>query len=176
VTLLERGPAQAITSADEPDDMPPLRLRRRFTLARWFLYREALFYLLTGLLLPLVLVPLGLALWSRRNPRRAFGLAILQQIFVVFVTTAAFGLFGLNALIPLLAFHFAWVGAAPEPPKQLAASLFPSTPSILIGESWRAGGEHREPVEQSIWIFRPLGWFLFAVVAVYVIGQMLRVA
>jgi hypothetical protein len=172
--LLERGPAHAIVGVEEPDDMRPLRLQRRFTLARWFLYRAALEYLLIGLLLPLVLVPLGLALWSRHAARRAFGLAFLQQIFVMLVSIAIFGLGGLIALIPLLAFYFAWVGAVPEPPEQLAASLLPSMPSIPIDESWIAGGEHREPVEQSIWIFRPLGVVLLVVVVVWVIGQMLR--
>jgi hypothetical protein len=173
-SLLESGPLHGSEGTVEPDDMGQLRVQRRFTLARWLLYAGAVQFLLTGLLLPLSLVALGLAAWSLRNPRRAFGIAFALQAVVVLVAVAASGPTGLVFLIPLVAFYFAWASAAPTPEPSLAASSPPRMRSIDIGDAWRAEDVPVEPIERPIWILRDLGVFLLAALVIFALTLALR--
>jgi hypothetical protein len=178
--ILEQGPfsmseAESATSEDAPDDMRPVRLKRHFVLARWFLYASALTLLLTFWISgPLFLIPFGLALWSKKHPRHAFGSAYFLQILVLFLSISTSGLFGLTALIPLVAYYWAWTGAKTDPPEQLLASPFPKSPAIEIGQAWEGGDASREPTETPLWWVRGLGLFAFVVVLIWAIRQALR--
>ena len=76
-------------------------------MARWFLYASAVALLLTGSVVPnpLFVVPLGLALWSKSNPRFAFGTAMVIQGAVSFGLIATLGIGGLTSAIPLIAYN-----------------------------------------------------------------------
>jgi hypothetical protein len=171
-TLLERGPTHATEIADESDDMCPLRRERRLAIGRWFLYRLALNCVMFFILMPLAVVPLGLARWSKESARRAFCLAAILHLPVIVASIAASGPTGSVALIPQLAFYFAWMSAVPGTAEYVAESFLPRTPTISIGDSWKAGAEGREPPEHEIWIFRPIGVFLLLVVVVWVVGRL----
>jgi hypothetical protein len=173
-SLLEQGPSHASEAADEADDMRPLRQRRRFILARWFLYASAVWLLLFGVLLPLSVVAFGLALWSRRNPGAAFGVACGLQTVVVFVSIATSGALGLGSLIPLFAFYFAWASASPEPAEWLVASPLPGTFSVDIGNSWKAVEARGEPMERPTWVLRFLCLFLLGLVIVWMLSEAVR--
>jgi len=178
--ILEQGPfnmseAESTASEDAPDDMRPVRLKRHFVLARWFLYAFALTLFLTFWISgPLFLVPLGLALWSKKHPRHAFGSAYFLQIVVLFLSIAISGLYGLLALIPLVAYYWAWTGAKTDPPEQLLASPFPKTRAVDIGQAWKGGDASREPAETPTWMVRGLGLFAFVVLLIWAIRQALR--
>lgn len=164
-TVLERGPVQTAEppgtpAADRTDDLRALRLQRRLMLGRWILYAQAVSALpLLLILVPLFVVPAGLALWSRLDPRRAFAVALGLQTVVGLVAVATLGPVGMGLLIPLLAFYFAWEAAAPNPPESLLEG--PATPTIDIGDAWQV--PIAEPPERPIGLARPL-----AVVAVLV--------
>jgi hypothetical protein len=168
--FLEDGPWHpSKNTLDTPDDMRALRLSRRFRLARWFLYAQVGFAAWSTLPLPIFLVPLCLALWSRSDPRRAFGLAFGVQAVVAFVSISTMGTVGLMNLIPLLALHVAWRSAEPTPPEQLVASPIPASPAIGIGEAWKAGAAGREPPERPIWAVPVLRVGIFALGALWIL-------
>jgi len=171
---LEQGPLHASEVADDADDMRPLRQRRRFIVARWFLYAGAVSLLLSGVLMPLSVVAFALALWSRQNPRTAFGAACVLQILVVLVSLATTGPSGLISLIPLFAFYIAWAFAAPEPPERLVTSPVSSTCWVAIGDSWKTAGTSSEPTERPTWVLRVLGALLLVIVIVYALSEALR--
>jgi len=170
--LLERGPLGAAAGEAEPDDMGPMRLERRFAISRWFLYWGTLNLVLTGLLLPLSVIPLVLAVGSRHNPRLAFGSAFLAQVPACIVAFATSGLLGLGTLIPLLAFYFGWSAAAPEPPERLWASPLPRMPSVAIGDAWQTEPVSLEPGESPLWMLHVWGVFLLVVIALSVLGAL----
>lgn len=156
-SILDKGPPGGTSATDAKDDMCSLRLRRRFVIARWFLYAAAaLWFVAGGLLLPLFVVPLGLAIWSRSQPRYAFGVALVIQTAITLGTISTLGIVGLTTVIPLVAFQFAWMSASPRYVERLQASLLPGTPSIVVGEAWKTGGAEREPAEQPFWWVRTL--------------------
>lgn len=94
---------QAIASAEtrvadtEPDDMQDLRLKRRFRIARLFVYLTGLAYLLSAPLafghhvldgaatLAAALAFLVLAWWSRHQPEVAFGVGFILVVAVAIV-------------------------------------------------------------------------------------------
>jgi len=172
--LLERGPAHATEIPDEEDDMVALRRERRFSITRWFLYRTALECVMFVILIPLAVVPLGLARWSRKSPRRAFRLATILHLPVLVFSVAAFGPAGVVALIRQLAFYFAWMSAVPGTAEHAASGPLPRTPSVPIGHSWKAGAERREPPDHEIWIFRPIGVFLLLVSVLWSVGRLIN--
>ncbi|NIM00672.1 MAG: hypothetical protein GTO30_16350 [Acidobacteria bacterium] len=155
-TILNEGPLGGTRVADARDDMRSLRLRRRFVIARWFLYASAAAWFAVGVfvLLPLFVVPLALAIWSRSQPRYAFGVAMVLQMVIAAAAISTSGVWGLTMVIPLIAFQFAWMSASPRYVEQLQASPLPETPSVAVGEAWKDGAADREPVEQSIWWVR----------------------
>jgi hypothetical protein len=166
--VLERGPVQETTADDATatemraaagapvDDMRPARLRRRFTLARWFLYLQTIPLLLWAVVLletPVFSVlaflggslSLGTALWSKRQPRVAFGIALGFQTIVTIVAIAEAGLLGLQAVVAHLAILHAWWAAAPEPPEPLQTSLLRRDgPDVEIGDAWMASALPQE--------------------------------
>ena len=121
-------------------------------------------------MIPLSVVALGLALWSRQNPRAAFGVASGLQIVVVFVAIATSGLAGMGSLIPMFAFHFAWASATPEPPERLVASPVSSKPWVAIGDSWKTAEATSEPTEPPTWVLHVLGVCLLALAVVWVLS------
>ena len=156
-SILDEGPPGGTIATDAKDDMRPLRLRRRFVIARWFLYAGAAMWLVAGgKLLPLFVVPLGLAVWSRSQPRYAFGVALGIQTAITVGTISILGSLGLTTVIPLIAFQFAWMSASPRHVDKMQASPLPETPNMVVGEAWRTGGAEREPAEQSLWWVRTL--------------------
>ena len=191
--VLEQGPVQNADESTQPDsagpsiaaapavvdDMRPSRLSRRMLLARWFLYAEAIVALLAGLHYlagPIVaIVPFGLALWSKRQPRPAFSAALGFQTLATLVSVATTGLAGLGALIPNLAVYFAWLAAGEKPPDHILAEP-EATRSVEgeIGEAWKDEGAPPEVTSgPSIRWKRILGVALVAV-AVLVAGGLLR--
>lgn len=158
-SILDEGPPGATSAMEEAeDDMRPLRLRRRFVVARWFLYSGAAMCLVTGskLTMPLFFVLLGLAIWSRTQPRYAFGAALVIQAALTVATISTRGIVGLGMVIPLIAFQFAWMSASPKHARRLQASPLPAAPGVEIGEVWMMGGADREPVERPLWWVRSL--------------------
>jgi hypothetical protein len=176
-TVLESGPTRETDSvggpaespeapaSDRTDDMRELRLQRRLTLGRWILYAGAVGALpfLFLFFMPLFVVPLGLALWSRADPRRAFAVAFGIQTIVVFVAVAKSGPTGMVTLFPLLAFYYAFMAAAPNPPEALVAG--PVSPTIDIGEAWQV--PIVVPSEGPIRLARPLALAAALVVALW---------
>jgi hypothetical protein len=150
-------------------------LNRHFVVARWFLYACALGLFLSVVGSPFFVVPLALALWSKRHPRRAFGAAFGLQIVVVWVAIAVTGLSGLMALIPLVAYYCAWTGAKPDPPENLLGNLFPASRRVPIGDSWQVSRGDDGPISYPTWFFRDLGVAALAVVVVWVLRQALRI-
>ena len=179
--VLEQGPfrtseAESVLAANAFDDMRPVRLKRRFILARWFLYASALTLLLAGGITgPLFLVPLGLALWSKKHPRHAFGSAYFLQILVLFFSIAFMGHSGLMALIPLVAFYWAWKGARPDPPELLLASPLPRTRMVDVGQAWKDGDSNREPTGSPSWILRDACVFALVLLIIWAIRQALKI-
>jgi len=143
------GPETQPTADDRIDDMRPARLRRRFALARWFLYAQALGGVMwvgglfeTPVLSLLAVLGAGIAfftaLHSKRQPRAAFAVALGLQTVMLGFTVALKGPFGLTALIPFLAVFNAWAAAAPEPPERLQESqLKLASPDVFIGDAWK---------------------------------------
>jgi hypothetical protein len=187
--ILEEGPIDeedgiAGTDGDEAstvvpaDDMRPSRLSRRMLLARWFLYAQAIAILFTGfsfpIAFPLALVPLGLALWSKREPRPAFTAALVLQTLATLVSVAVSGPTGLIALIPNLAVYFAWMAAGEEPPDHLLATP-DATRSVEdeIGEAWKEAGAPREVTSGLTVRWKRTLWVALAGVAVVVGGALL---
>jgi hypothetical protein len=164
--ILNEGPPVATTASDAPDDMGSLRLRRRFVLARWFLYASsaALLFSRVPWLLPLFVVPLGLAIWSRTQPRYAFGVALGIQTAITVGSISILGLVGLPTVIPLIALQYAWLSTSPKYVEELQASPLPNSPSIEVGEAWKAGASQREPIEHPIWWVRSLAILIAAVI------------
>jgi hypothetical protein len=116
--------APAPEGRDEEDvDGRQWRAGRRYRIARWFLFAQAVggglvalnltrpFLAVWGLLV--AAASLGIAVWSRRQPRRAFGAALGLNAVLALVTAATRGVVGLVGLIPLLAVYFAWNAAGP---------------------------------------------------------------
>ena len=155
IDVLERGPVitedrteaaiapPAREGSPEPlateagDDLAPLRLERRFGIARWFLWVQAVGALPWVLVLvPVFVVPAGLALWSKTRPRPAFAVALGVQVVFLFVLMAATGPIGIGALGAVLAVYFAWIASRPDPPTYLLASPYAAIPSVPIGDAW----------------------------------------
>jgi len=162
--VLERGPLRdddaSVGRADAPappemesalvDDMRPLRLSRRFLLARWFLYGEAVSGFLAGFALlgtPILSLAswaagtfaLVLALWSWRRPRDAFAVGVGFQTLLTVLAIVTNGLNGLIALIPNLALYFAWAAAGDHPPEILQVTPEPTRSADTdIGDAWKA--------------------------------------
>jgi hypothetical protein len=179
--VLDRGPlltseAELAPASDATDDLRPARLKRRFVLARWFLFASAMgLCLASWITAPLILLPLGLALWSKKQPRYAFGTAYFIQIAFLFVSIALGGISGLMALIPLAAYYWAWIGAAPDPPDELLASPYPKTREIEIGQAWKDDGANREPAEHPLWMLQDLGVFALILLLTWASLQAIKI-
>ena len=175
-SILDKGPPGVTSAKDPKDDMGSLRLRRRVVVARWFLYAAAAWWLLAGgVLLPLFVVPLGLAVWSRSQPRYAFGVALGIQTAITVGTILTLGILGLATVIPLIAFQFAWMSASPRYVERLQASPLPDTPSIAVGEAWKTGAAEREPAEQPLWWVRTLTILVAALIFLLFFYQSFKV-
>jgi len=161
--VLEQGPVLDGEEGAEADDAAPLtetepamvddmrssRLSRRMVLARWFLYLQAFgafLWSFTIFGIPLLgllyligaIVALGVALWSRQQPRPAFAVGLGFQTVVTIIAIARAGPLGLVAVVPHLAVYFAWAAAGKHPPEHLQAKPEAKRSAEMdIGEAWK---------------------------------------